>query len=356
MQDKELVVRAIDVGYGHIKFTEGRHATTRQIRTDSIPSQSPTAKPPLTAGGVMNRRDTFIIPIGDRRYEVGRDVRHALHGNNESEVLDQNFALSDLYAARLFGALNYMAPGLPEDVIDVLVLGLPLNTFDKHREALEKRFTGTHVINERGEKILVQSCNVYPQPFGSYAAYMALNQGSGQTPMALSVDPGYNTVDWFVCKGMTANDIRSDAVQRGMGAVLRAIADDMIKTHNFDATPTELVRSIDRALSSGEPFQLYGQVFDLAPHLAAGKDIIEEAAQAVKNSVGSGSDIDVIIMTGGGASLYAEAIADKFPRHKVQTLESPALANVRGFHLVGEMLAKSRMRATAAQRAEAATA
>ncbi len=356
MQDKELVVRAIDVGYGHIKFTDGREASTRQIRTDSIPSQSPAAKAPLTAGGVMNRRDTFIIPVGERSFEVGRDVRHALHANHESEVLDQDFAISDLYAARLYGALNYMAPSLPEDVIDVLVLGLPLNTFDKHRAALEKRFTGAHVINDRGEKILIKSCHVYPQPLGSYAAYMALNQGAGQAPMALSVDPGYNTVDWFVCKGMIANDIRSDAVQRGMGAVLRAVADDMIKKHGFDATPAELVRLIDRALAAGEPFQIYGQAFDLEPHLAAGKDIVEEAAQAVKNLVGSGSDIDVIVMTGGGASLYAEAIADKFPRHKVVTLETPALANVRGFHMIGEMLAKSRMRATASQRTEAATA
>ena len=138
-----------------------------------------------------------------------------------------------------------------------------------------------------------------------------------------------------------------------MGAVLRAIADDIIKTYEFDATPVELVRAIDRSLTTKTPFELYGQHFDLEKHLSAGDDVVHEAAQAIKNSVGSGSDIRVIILTGGGASFYAKAVADKFPRHKVVTLEEPALANVRGFHLIGEKLAKSlgqalKMSATAA--------
>jgi hypothetical protein len=130
-----------------------------------------------------------------------------------------------------------------------------------------------------------------------------------------------------------------------VGSVLRAIAEDLKKKYGFDASTDEVVRTLDRALSKGLPFQMYGKVYDLAPHMAAGNDVIEEAAQSVKNSVGSGSDIEVIMVTGGGASYYAKTIADKFPLHKVVTLEAPATANVRGFHLIGEMLAKSRRRA-----------
>ena len=66
--------------------------------------------------------------------------------------MDENFCLGDAYAARLFGAINYMVPNLPADVIDVLVLGLPLNTYRKHQAALSKRFVGEHVIDERGGK------------------------------------------------------------------------------------------------------------------------------------------------------------------------------------------------------------
>jgi hypothetical protein len=34
-----------------------------------------------------------------------------------TEVLDREFALSDAYAAHLFGAINYMPPGLPDHQI-----------------------------------------------------------------------------------------------------------------------------------------------------------------------------------------------------------------------------------------------
>lgn len=340
MSTYPLIVRAIDVGYGHVKFTDGRDSHDKSIRTDSIPSQSPSAKPRLPKGpGVLTQRDTFTIPVGERLFEVGRDIRLALHGTQETEVLDENFSLSAGYAARLFGAVNYMQ--LPAGVIDILVLGLPLNTYPKHHAALSKRFTGLHTRNTRGDTIEIRHCHVYPQPLGSYTAFLADNPPASPSPLALSIDPGYNTVDFFVCQGMAANATRSDAVQRGMGAVLRAVADDIIKVHSMDATPVELVRAIDRSLATGEPFKIYGQEFDLSDHWRAGHEIVEEAAQAVKNSVGSGSDIEVILLTGGGASLYEDAIRDKFPRHQVLTLESPAMANARGFHLIGEMLAKS---------------
>ena len=342
MNTQNLVVRAIDVGYGHVKFTDGRDVETGDLRTDSIPSQSPAFKGSLVAGGgVMKRRDTFVVPVADRQYEVGREVHRALSGRQETEVLDENFSLSDQYAARLFGALNYMQPNLPADVIDILVLGLPLNTYPKLQKKLAERFTGDFTINDAGDRITIRSCHVYPQPLGSYMSYVATNPSLGKTPNALSIDPGYNTVDWFVCQGMSANDSVSDAFQRGMGAVLRAIAEDMIKVHGFDATPAELVRRIDWSLTTGEPFQLFGHDFDLENHMAAGNDVIQEAAQTVKNSVGSGTDIDVIILAGGGAALYADAVKEKFPKHKVITQPNPALANVRGFHVVGEMLAKS---------------
>lgn len=342
------IVRAVDVGYGHVKFTNGRDADSGRILTDSIPSQSPPAQRHSKKESLaMGRRDTFIVPVGGRLFEVGKDVRLALHSNHESEVLDGDFALSDAYAARLYGAINYMMPTLPNRTIDVLVLGLPLTTFQKHQAHLAKKFLGTHAINERGDTIDIKHCCVFPQPFGSYSDYIAeAEKVSGKSPMALIVDPGYNTVDWFICQGTVANEIRSDAVQRGMGAVLRAIADEIIKKNGYDATPAEVIRAIDRALVSGSGLEMYGHAVDLSKYLEAGNDVIEEAAQAAKNAVGSGSDIDVILLSGGGASLYYKAIASKFPLHKVQLLPMPALANARGFHLIGEKIGRSRMRAT----------
>ena len=342
---QEPVVRAVDVGYGHIKFSDGRNITTGEVRTDSFPSQSPMAPQQQLDAGVMQRRDTFTVPLNGRRYEVAKGIAMATKANYESEVLDADFCLSDNYAARLLGAFNYMAPGLNHRDIDCLVLGLPLNTYSKHEKGLATRFTGKHVINERGDAITVRRVAVYPQPLGGYAAYFAANKTNGKMPTALVIDPGYNTVDWFVCKGMVANEHRSKAVNNGMAAVLRAIAEEVIRATKSDANPSNVVRRIDHALTAGEAFTMYGKHVELADLMASGEPVIEEAAQAVKNEIGSGEDIDLIVMVGGGAKLYAPSVKRKFPRHEVVTLDNPTFANVRGFHLIGEKLAKSAARA-----------
>lgn len=115
-------VRAVDVGYGHVKFTDGRNERS-VISCESFPSQSPAAREGSITGGVMHSRDTFLVDINGRRYEVGRAVAMASQSNAESEVLDQEFALSDPHAARLYGALSYMLPGLKNRVIEHLLLG-----------------------------------------------------------------------------------------------------------------------------------------------------------------------------------------------------------------------------------------
>lgn len=65
--------------------------------------------------------------------------------------------------------------------------------------------------------------------------------------------------------------------------------------------------------------------------MAAGNSIIQEAAQSVKNSVGTGHDIDVILLTGGGGSLYSKAIQEKFPHHEVIALDSRLSPTYVGF-------------------------
>lgn len=343
MSAPSLVVRAVDVGYGHIKFTDGRDPSSGTIRTDSIPSQSPAYKGEIVAGAgvVMSKRDTFVIPVGDRMFEVGRDVGLALSSNQETERLDERYCLSDEYAARLFGAINYMYPNLPANVIDVLVLGLPLNTYPKYQQELAQRFTGKFVINNHGEEIIIRACHVYPQPMGGYMTYLGSVESKARKPLALIVDPGYNTVDYFCCQGMQPSNSDYGAVQLGMSAVMKMIASDIIKKHDFDAPIAQVVRRLDRSLTTGTAFEMYGNEYDLVPHMAAGNEVIEEAANAVKNKINAGGDIDVIIVSGGGASLYAPALQTRFPKHKLVILQNQAVANVRGFHMIGELLARS---------------
>lgn len=340
--EQEVIVRAIDVGYGHVKFTDG-YSAEGSLCVDSFPSQSPISKGDGLNARVLKRRDTFIVPVGKRFYEVGKEVADALHGHQESAVLDTKFAISDAYHARLLGALNYMASNLPGRTLDCLVLGLPLTTFKTLHAEVAQRYSGEQVLNAKGDTLTIRHCEVFPQPLGSYAAFLGTKEFSG-VPRALVIDPGYNTVDWFVCKGMVVSDQRSEATHRGMSAVMKDIAERIIKGIGTDAGVAEVIRLLDAALINETPLKVAGREVDLSDFMSAGDSVIEEAAQAVKNSVASGADIDEIVMTGGGARLYAPAI-QKFFSHPITILSDSSFANVRGFQALGENVAKSHRRA-----------
>lgn len=344
-QNLSPVVRAIDVGYGHVKWTEGRDING-SIVADSYPSQAPVAVASEFTSEVMQRRDTHIVPVDSRRFEVGRDISMAIGKNQELEQLDDKFALSDEYTARLYGAFNYMLPSLPSREIDFLMLGLPLTTLELHSAELSERFSGKHVINVRGDTVTVNYCAVYPQPMGGYAAYLerpTLHHDC--VPRALIVDVGYNTVDWITCQGMVTNPHQQSAVERGMNAYLREVAKSVIKASGVAAGESAVVRMLDKSLMSGKDFRLTGRKIDILPHLEAGHSVLEQAAQAVRNHVGVGEAIDVVIVVGGGAETYAPWIRKQFPTHEVATIDEPALAVVRGFHQLGEWVAASAQRA-----------
>ena len=349
---KQPVVRAADVGYGHVKWSEGRD-DSGEIITDTFPSQSPLAgdapkkSEKLGEAGVRQERDTFRIPVSGRVYEIGRGVRSIIGKNQELEQLDRKFALSDGYAARLFGAFNYMLPSLPGNTIDFLMLGLPLTTYRNVSDALSEKFVGEHVINDAGQTIIVKHCAVYAQPFGSYGAYLQRPMPRHtEAPLALVVDVGYNTIDWLTCEGMVENPAMTDGVELGMSGYLREVAKSIISASAMDANESAVVRDLDKAIVQGLTYRLGGRPVDLEPHFKAGHSILEQAAQSVRNHIGAGESIDVIIVSGGGAATYAPWIQKQFPAHEVITLPSPAHANVRGFHLFGEWIAQSATRAT----------
>ena len=133
-----------------------------------------------------------------------------------------------------------------------------------------------------------------------------------------------------------------------MSGFLREVAKSVIKDTGFEVNESAVVRILDRAMINGGGFRLAGNDIDLEPHMKAGFQVLEEAAHAVKNNIGSGQEIDLIILSGGGAQLYGPWIQKEFPHHEMVTLPDPALANVRGFHRFGELIAQSARRAVRA--------
>lgn len=344
-------VRSVDVGYGHVKFVVQHDIQAMKIDCDAFPSRSPRAQGTDLSSGVMSRLDTVTVEVGGRRYEVGKNVISAAGANDASEILTRDFAMTDAYMARLYGALSYMLPGLKGNRIDWLILGLPNLTIKEMTAPLTERVLGEHTINTNGAKVIIDQVRVFPQPLGAFFDYgfRQRNIEDLKKRVNLIVDPGYNTFDWLLTEGLAPSPARCGSVELGMSSVVRAIAEEVLSDHNVEASSniSRVVNRIDAALCRGEEYRLHGKKVDLEKYIPAGDTIIEQAINALEKSVGGGDDIDNIFIAGGGANLYYAALEHRYSHHKVVKLDDPQFANVRGFQLVGTNWALSALRAGA---------
>lgn len=339
------VVRAVDLGYGNVKFTLQHLDAFGPISCELFPSRSPAAGERGLTAGVVKGRDTVVIKVGNDEYEVGRGVAMAQGTFDESAILDKTFCLSDAYMARMRGALYYMMGSdkgtkyFDGDKIGMLVVGLPVSTYQQAdlRTKLRNRLVGKHELPS-GKSVNVERVLVMPQPLGAFFEY-AMENGmldKMKHQNNLIIDPGFFTFDWLLCSGLVPMDQRSGSVMRGMSAVTKSIAEAANKKEGWEADTGMLARILDDHFRDGKPFNVYSKDYNVADYMSAGRPIINEAVASLVNSVGDGVDIQNIILAGGGAMIYRDAIAEKFPRHNIIVTKSPVFSNVRGFQLAGE--------------------
>ena len=333
------VVRAIDVGYGNTKYTT--LITDGKIECGVFPSLAPQASGgPDLAAGLMQRRNTVVVAVEGVHYEVGKDAKlaqDATHGR----VLDPDYSMTDAHMALIRGALYYMG----QQKIDLLVLGLPVNTFEKYHQSLAQRVVGKHDIPARGKdgvgattEVEVASCRVIPQPIGAFFehASRAGTYDRMRSQMNLLIDIGYYTLDWLVADGVKMINARSGAHCGGMSAVLRAMG-DAIGSHLGEQISDLSI--IEDAVRNGTKPRFYGKEFDITEYIKIGKAKAEQFVSVLVNKVGSSMDISNIILAGGGSAFFHDVLADKFPRHEIITAGEPVFANVRGFLRAGQQFA-----------------
>jgi plasmid segregation protein ParM len=349
-----VVIRSIDLGYGNVKYTVQHRDAFSTVECEIFPSRSPVAGGKGLTAGIVQTRDTVVVNVHGTEYEVGHGVTKAQGTFDESAVLDKDFCLSDAYLARLRGALFYMMGTdkagekyFSGNHIGLLMVGLPVSTYrnEELRNKLKVILTGTHEL-PNGRTVIVDRVLVMPQPLGAFFEY-AFDKGMFDTmrdQTNLIIDPGFFTFDWLLSAGLTPIDARSDSVNRGMSAVIKAIAEAAKKKEGWSADTGMLTRMLDEHFRDGKPFIVYGNEHNVDDYVGAGKGVINEAVAALANSVGDGADIHNIILAGGGAMLYLDAIKEKFPRHKILVMDNPVFSNVRGFQLAGEQQTVLRLR------------
>ena len=337
------VVRAIDVGYGNTKFVS-QYEPGHEVLCSLFPSIAPNASlGPDLAAGVLQRRNTVVVEVNGVKYEVGKDAKLA-QDSSYSRILDSAFSQTDAYLALVRGGLFYM--GKP--VIDMLVVGLPVNTVENYHTALSQRLVGKHQIPVMARDadqlyvpsgattdVEVRAVKVVPQPIGALFDFSISNNlfSRLRSQMNLVIDPGYYTLDWVVAQGIKVNGARSGAQPGGMSSVLGAMAESISQRIGVQITD---VSAIDDAIRTGQKPRFFGKELDIADQILLGKEKARQFVNVLATKVGNqGVDIDNIIIGGGGAEFFRDVIQEKFPNHSLIMTNDPVFSNVRGFQLAG---------------------
>ncbi|GBG14336.1 plasmid segregation protein ParM [Novimethylophilus kurashikiensis] len=330
MAKQDLVVRALDLGSGFVKLSK---KTENGLEFMSFPSLAPRHTGRDLSMSLLGKRDTVVVTVEGTQYEVGPDSGD-LDTNDATRNLNDQYIYTDQYKACFYGALHYMG----ESTIDLLVVGLPLTTL--HRAAdLKAMMEGTHVINE-DETVTVKQALVLAQPMGGLHYCLSLEDTVPEFEFLrdetnLIIDPGYLTFDFLVTNGEKINDPRSSAHPGGVSKVLRAIAESI--SNKFGMKYDNLT-AIDRAIERRR-IKISGQVEDMLEHIRNARAAIEGSVNYLRNIAGDGSDIDNIILMGGGEKIFSKTILNYYKDHKIYVLPDAQLANVKGFQAAGEKFA-----------------
>jgi len=329
----EKIVRALDVGYGNVKFIRKHSSLDLVPVVDKFPSRAVISNDTDISGGMLSRRKTVHVEVEGRKYEVGYDVTLAQGTHDETTSLEKNFCTTQPYLARALGAFYYMYDDLDErKEIDLLVCGLPVSSYTTYRADVQRILTNEFRLPS-GRHIKINKVTVIPQPLGAYFYYLAKANEEFKKGNNLVIDPGFFTFDWLVSKGMLPNTNRSGSVSRGMSAVLKAMAESIAKKEKTDVST--VFKILDDAIRDGVSPRLFGREIDMDAHRDRAKAVINEAITQLISNVGDGADIDNIMVAGGGTDYYIDAIREKFPRHNILTCRDPVYANVVGFQHAG---------------------
>jgi len=323
------IIGSIDVGFGYTKYTS---FDDDKIGYKSFPSIAPRAsKIDDSDLSFINERDTIIVKIDGTDYEVGPDSL-LLETSDSTRTLNDQYIHTAQYKALTYGALAYMK----KPVLDLLVVGLPVSNYASHHEALKKSLLGKHVINDNFT-CEIKSVLVVYQPLGGLKYCMSLSKttladADLSSSMNLIIDPGFLTVDFLLANGSKIIEKKSDAHPGGVSRILNAIAESISKKIN---KKYENYNAIDKALKKRK-LKISGKEESLDEHIKNTKSVIESPIIYMKNIIGDGSDVDNIILLGGGAMIFEKTLKEHFEGREIIVIEDPSFANVKGYQILGE--------------------
>lgn len=338
-------VRAIDVGYHNTKYTLGRERSgdSSVIKTATFPSLAPRVLPTqMTSATGLQAAKGWLIGVCGVDYFVGPGAATQATGS-EPRPVDAQYSTSDKYYALMLGALNHMAEADRagrDYTVRCLALGLPLTTYAEHAARLKGKMAAAHEIRRtNGElvrRIVVEEVKVMVQPHGALV-YRGAGNSRALDGLNVVVDSGGGTLDWFVAKGTEPNWARSGAYPKAMLHCALAVAESINKSWR---NQYDIMEAIDEALrTDAQSFRVGPREYEVDEYRPAVYAVLEEAVKTMLERTGPLDNARQIIFAGGGAPLFHQYMAAKFPElTPAMVVEAnPVYTNLYGFQIAGEL-------------------
>jgi len=322
----------LDIGYSNLKLAWGQAGSRPRLQVlpaMAAPKAMVAESLGVTATGSGSPRtdDGISVTVNGERWIAG--IRPS-RVSGWQRALHADYPTSQSYQALWLAALNQV----PFARIDCLVTGLPVaQAMDPaRREALRDRLRGRHQP-PRG-LVEVLDVRVLAQPIGTFIDVLmhaepeVLDLISEGTVLVLDV--GFFSVDWALLVG---GDLRRTTTGTSLEAmsVLIELAAARIARERGGQPP---LAAIERALGEEHATILSrGRRVNLAPYLEeAAAERVPVALEAVRQDLRrEHTEVDLILLTGGGARWFAPALDRVFPGVPLQRPEDPVSANARGY-------------------------
>ncbi|KAA6183734.1 ParM/StbA family protein [Thiohalocapsa marina] len=326
-----MFVVGLDIGYSNLKLAAGACGSTP--RTQVLPA---VAAPQLHVAqrlesGNSRSPDGIAVSVHGQHWIAGVAPARV---SGWQRALHEDYVTSDTYQALLLAALQVIGA----QRIDRLVTGLPVAQAMEpaQRERLRARLQGRHALTDGAVEIA--EVRVIAQPVGAFVELLMRADaptleriGAGTV---LVIDVGFFSVDWAV---LVNGDLRRTASGTSLEAmsVLIDAAAERLRGQRAGKAP---VAAIEQALAQGRPaILLHGDWVALAPYLQlAAREVGAVALEALRRDLRhEQTNVDLLLLTGGGAALFEPAVRRVFPAVPLQLPPDPVGANARGYFHYG---------------------
>lgn len=325
-----MTVIGLDVGYSNLKIAIGAAGESPRLIV------RPAGAAPLDRLGERigngRRQDAIVLDIDGQPWAAAIEPMR-LEGWQRS--LHEDYAATPAYRALVTAAL--VLANRP--VVDRLVTGLPVAQAQdpRRREALRRALLGRHAT-ERGA-VEVNEVRIVPQPVGAFVDLLWADLGADtlariEEGTVLVLDAGFYSFDWAV---IVAGELRrgaSGTSLEAMSVLLERAAGRIAEQHGGRAQPLALEAALRRGR---EHLLVLGKRVALPPVLeGAAEEIAGVALEALRQALRrEATNVDLVLMAGGGGALYGRAVAALFPGAQLRLARDPVGANARGFFLYG---------------------